>query len=125
MPRFYTVTDDSVNACHVKVEFDGEWADAVASEEGVWALKFLPMSFISLLFNDARLYKVDGRMINACGAAGGVRICMESRSSRRKPSKVQLYPLQIHHDTNLDRTRATAVASWLLTAWEMAHHRQQ
>jgi hypothetical protein len=100
MPRLYAIIDDSVNASHVKAE----GADDVASEEGVSALKFLSMSFFLvcclMTLSVARLYKGDVRMMNACGAAGGVRVYRESRSIRRKPSDVPLYPPQIHLGSN-------------------------
>jgi hypothetical protein len=66
-----------------------------------------------------RLHSVDNRMINECGAVGGMRIGRGNRSTRRKPAPIPLRPPQIPHDLTWDRSRATAVGNRRLTAWAM------
>jgi hypothetical protein len=49
-----------------------------------------------------------------------MRICRESRSSRRKPAPVPLCSPHILFDLTWDRTQAAKVGSRRLTAWAMA-----
>jgi hypothetical protein len=60
------------------------------------------------------------RMVDECGAVGGMRIDRGNRSTRRKPATVPLCPPQIPYDLTWARTRAAAVGSRRLTAWAMA-----
>jgi hypothetical protein len=46
------------------------------------------------------------RMIDECGAVGGMRIGKGNRSTRRKPAPVLLRPQQIPHDLTRARTRS-------------------
>jgi hypothetical protein len=55
-----------------------------------------------------------------CGAIGGMRIGRGTRSIRRKPAPVPLYPLRIPDVLTWARTRAAAVRSQRLTARAMA-----
>jgi hypothetical protein len=59
-----------------------------------------------------------------CGAVGGMRICRESRSTRRKPLPVPLCQPQIPHELTWDRTRSATVGSRRLTIWAMAQLNQ-
>jgi hypothetical protein len=54
------------------------------------------------------------------GAVGGMRIGRGSRSTRRKPAPIPLWPLQVAHDLTWARTRAAVVGSRWLTSWVMA-----
>jgi hypothetical protein len=55
------------------------------------------------------------RMIDECGAVGGMRIGRGNRSTRRKAAPVPLCPPQIPHDLTWARTRAAVVGSrWLI-----------
>jgi hypothetical protein len=60
------------------------------------------------------------RMINACGAVGGMRIGRGNRSTRRYPTQVPLSPPQITYYLTRDRPRAAVARTQLLTAWGMA-----
>jgi hypothetical protein len=53
------------------------------------------------------------------GATGGMKIGRGNRSTRRKPVPVLLCQPQIPHDQTRARTRAAAVGSQRLTAWDM------
>jgi hypothetical protein len=46
----------------------------------------------------SRMSSVDDRIINECGAVGGMRIGKRNRSSRRRRFSVSLCPPQILHD---------------------------
>jgi hypothetical protein len=62
----------------------------------------------------ARMMSGDG-----CGAAGGM-FGRGSRSTRRKPAPVLLFPPQIPHDVTRTGTRAAAVGSRPITNWALA-----
>jgi hypothetical protein len=60
------------------------------------------------------------RMIDDCGAIGGMKIGRGNRSTRIKPAPAPLCPPQITHDQAQSRTRVAAVGIQRLTAWPMA-----
>jgi hypothetical protein len=60
------------------------------------------------------------RMIDECGAVGGMRIGKGNRNTRKKPVPMPLCPPQIPHDLTWARTRAAAVGSRRLTSWATA-----
>jgi hypothetical protein len=62
------------------------------------------------LLNDD-VSSIDRRMNNECGAVSETRIGRGNRSTRRKLSPEPLYPPQIPHKLNWDRTWATVVVS--------------
>jgi hypothetical protein len=69
-----------------------------------------------------RLYRVDDRMINEFGTAGGMRIGRGNRSTRTLSAPVPLCPQKISHDLSWGRALAAAVGSRQLTARAMAWH---
>jgi hypothetical protein len=66
------------------------------------------------------LYQIQMTDDGDCGTVGGMKIGRGSRSTRRSPAPVSLYPPQIPHDLTRAQTRATAVGSQRLTGWAMA-----
>jgi hypothetical protein len=55
-----------------------------------------------------------------CVAVGGIKISRGNESTRRKPVPMPLSLPQIPHDLSQARTRAAAVGTRRLTAWDMA-----
>jgi hypothetical protein len=68
----------------------------------------------------SKLQSVNNRLINECGAVGGMRTGRGNEITRRKPASVPLRPPQILHELSWNWTRLSAVASQRLTAWAMA-----
>jgi hypothetical protein len=60
-------------------------------------------------------YSINDRMINECGAIGGMRTNKGDRSTQRKPTPVTLCPTQILHDLTWDQTKVTTMGSQQLT----------
>jgi hypothetical protein len=65
---------------------------------------FIPVN--TTLYLASRLCNVDVRMINECGAVGGIRIGRGNQSTCTKPAPVPLYKTQISRDLTRDRSRA-------------------
>jgi hypothetical protein len=59
-----------------------------------------------MFFNESliKLYRVDGRMINAYEAVCGIRIERGNGNAQRKPARVTLFPQHNPHKPTWDRT---------------------
>jgi hypothetical protein len=72
----------------------------------------------------SRLYNVGDRIINECGAAGGMRIGRGNRCTQLETSPVvPLCPPQIPHGLTLDRTQFIAESNRRLTTGTTAQPR--
>jgi hypothetical protein len=76
-----------------------------------WMYKQQYLMILSLLFNNAASIKacVSDRMINKCGAVGGMRNGRGNSSTQRKSTPVALCPSQMLCDLNWDQTQAAVV----------------
>jgi hypothetical protein len=60
------------------------------------------------------------KLIFCSSLSNGMKLTGKNRRTREKPVPVPLCLAQIPHGLTLDRTRASAVGGWRLTAWAMA-----